>query len=266
MNMNNEVDLTDIWGDPRTYKGIKIYPILMKDIAEFYNKSYPLTIDKEGISMAFNNPEILTMSYFDFYTILICMAINEDGDKLFPTGLEDLFRLLQLVFREQQFSIATNLQTGKPMILIEIGRNKTVTIRGSEFDKLKEIILKQNNAYMEKPKNLHPEVQKAIEKAIEYHNKRNKEKMATLEEQIASYGAATCKSYDEIKKMTKYQFDFGISRLSLLMSCRMIWAMSASGMIPAEDIPNWLQHIPKTNGYEDILVSSKELDKFEGVT
>lgn len=263
--MNKGIDLTDIWGEPRTYKGIKIYPILMKDVATFHNKSYPLMIDKEGISATFNDPRILTMSYFDFYITLICMAMDENRNKLFPTGLEDLFSLLQMVFREQDFSIASNLKTGKPIIFVTTERNKVVSIRGIEFDKLKEIILKQNNAYVEKPEKLHPEVQKAMQKAIEYFNKKNKDKIATLEEQIASYSAATHKTYEEIKEMTIYQFDYDISRMSLIMNCKMIWAMSASGMIPMEDIPNWLQHMPKTNGYEDILVSDKELEKFGNI-
>ncbi|WP_125154443.1 hypothetical protein [Clostridium rectalis] len=264
--MQNKSDLRDIWGDYKCYKNIKIYPVLMKDIDTFYNKSYSIMIDKEGFSASFNDPTILTMSYFDFYNSLVCMAVNEDGDKLLPNGLEDLFSVLKIALREQDFSIATDLKTGRPVIFVSVENNKVMTIRGMEFDKIREIILKQNNMYIDQPKNLHPEVKKSMEKAIEYFAKKQKGKMATLEEQIATYSVATKTPIEEIKKMTIYQFDFNINRMSWMMECFKIWSMSASGMIPIEDIPNCLQHIPKTNKYDEILISGSELNKFKEIS
>lgn len=258
---SNKIDLSDIWGEPKTYKKIKIYPILMKDIVEFYEKSYVLTIDKNKIAEEYNTPELISMSYLEFFVTQIAKVVNEKGNYLFPNALTDLLGMLKLSLKDQKVSLDINEKTMKPIVYIKT-EGKIITIRSTEFDKLKNIILKQNNAYVEMPNGFAPEVKRVMEKAIDSINKKNRNKIATLEEQIATYSAIEHISFNEIKQMTIYQFDLKMKRLSYFMECLKIWIMASSGMIPSEDIPNWLDHIPDKNPYEEVLVSSNELNKF----
>ena len=94
--MIGKIDTTDIRGKPKKYKGIKVYPVKIKDCDDFYNKIYTLQFDKNSIP----DINIVRMSYLTFLYNLQ-MVQNEDGAFLYENLLIDLIDLLEIVLHRK---------------------------------------------------------------------------------------------------------------------------------------------------------------------
>lgn len=237
----NRLDLTNIWGDPQEYKGIKLYPIKMSQIIDLYKYVNCLLIDKNRIP----DIKIIKMDYLNFI-----FAIRNDEI------INMLTNLLTLVLKEQKFYF--DIENNKIKLVIIILQNnecKNIDITGKEFEDIRKIILKQNNIKFDEEL-MNPDVKKALDEAQDFINRRNRNKQATLEEMIASYHASIGISYKEIKELTVYQFYFGLQRKSVEFQSQMLSTAWGMGGIKNEDLKDWLSHVEDKDRYDDVI--SKE--------
>ncbi|APH20981.1 TPA: hypothetical protein ACXDAY_002077 [Clostridium botulinum] len=252
--MNERIDLTNIRGKPKVYKGIEIYPVQIKDCEEFYKNLYVLQFDKNSIP----DIQIVRMSYLTFLYSLQLMQ-DEKGKFLFETLIIDLISLLELVLHkkaEEDFYLNVD---EKGLHLIFKTKDGELEFKSNDFEKLKKIIFKQNVIPYD-DEILNPELKKAIQEAREFMYNKTKDKLPTFEEQICCYHCALGLTYKDIDELTIYQFTKGLERRELIISYQVYGTAIATGMASGE-IPNWSSHIPERGLYDDVTIDGNELEK-----
>ncbi|WGT37985.1 hypothetical protein QH639_19475 [Lysinibacillus sp. 1 U-2021] len=239
------IDLDNVWGDPKYVSGVSIYPVLMKDIVEFYDASSCLLIPKNSMSDA----RLIKMTYLAF---LIGVSLSEGNEHLY----EKLIKLLQLVTRCEKIKITVN---EKDKFIVNI--NEKYEMHERDFDKLREIISMQN-LIETKNDSLGSDFDKAKDKAKSDLARRNS-KMADLEQQIIAYKCVQKTTYEEIKNMTIYQFRKEIERIDLIKSADVLQSAQYSGMVSFKEgatVPHWLDYIKERNSDDDLILSKEQLD------
>jgi len=231
-----ELNLNNVWGDPKEYKGLNIYPVKMKDILIFNSVVGCLMIEKNKIP----DVNVIKMSYLNF---LFLQA--EDH----PEIIIGLKMLLDLVLKE--ITIKSIDKNNEIILLIN-----EVEIDGNDFEKIRNIIFNQNLIIIDNMM-LDEEMEKRLREAEEFL--ASKEKPATLEERIFSYGAMTHKPYQDIKEMTIYQFNKELERLNLIKNFEVYtYPMLKGGN--SEGITHWLSHIPERGRYDNVLINRSEFN------
>lgn len=241
---DKKIDLSNVLGKPKTHKGIEIYPVKIKDFQEFSEAVRCLMIEKNKIK----DIEILKMSYLKF---IFTLSMNGHGYLI-----ESLEKLLGLVLK-QEYSINTN-DKGRLFFVFENGSKWTE----NDFDKVKKIVLKQNLIDF-KEEMLNPELEKKLNEAREFMNRRNG-RMADLEQQIVAYHCAFKMSYEEISELTVYQFSKGLQRMNLIKEADAVQNAKLSGFVTFKEdakLPNWLSYIEETDPSDDLIISKGKLDK-----
>ncbi len=233
--------LSNVWGDETLHKNVKIYPVRLRDFYEFYDWVRCLLIEKEKISDA----EVIKMSYLRFI-----FALGTESEEIF----KKFNNLLKLVFREQEFEFVSDNE--RIYILVE----QEYKISEFQFDKIREIIFRQNLIVVNQI--MDSELQKALDDAKAFMAKKNKS--ATIEEQIFSFHIATGIDFQKIKEMTIYQFNKSMERLNLKLSWE-VYTYPALKAGDTKNIKHWLEHIPESGTYDDVIVNAKEItNKIEG--
>ena len=244
--MSNEIDLTNAWGEPSYYKECPIYPVLMKDIGQFYNSITCLLIPKNSMT----DIQIIKMSYLSF---LINVSRSEENIHLF----EKLLTFLRIVFRTDNVVILVN---EKQKYIIRIDEKFDFNER--DFDKIRDIVAKQSAIEL-KDDSLGTEFDKAKAKARENLAKMNK-KVADIEQQIFAYRVEQKEPYEAIKNLTIYQFKKEIERIELSKSASILQAAQYSGMVEFKKgtkIPHWLDYINDNNADDDVVLTKEQLDQ-----
>ncbi|NCI19858.1 hypothetical protein EJM73_09490 [Clostridium botulinum] len=254
--MDEKIDVKDIRGKPKKYKGIEIYPVKIKDCEEFYNKIYTLQFDKNSIP----DINIVRMSYLTFlYNLQILQ--NEDGTFLYENLLIDLIDLLELVLHkkaEEDFYLNAN-EKGQVELVFKNEKDEKLKFKNNDFEKLKKIIFKQNMIPYDSEV-LNPELKKAIQEAREVLYNVHKDKIPTLEEQICCYHCAFEMMYEDIDELTIYQFTKGLERKGLILSYQVYGVAVATGLASGE-VPNWTDHIAEKGLYDDVIIDNDKLQK-----
>lgn len=278
-------DLVDIFGKPRIYKDVKLYPIKMKNCIEFYQYAGCLTIEKNSIP----DVTVIKMSYLDFL-----FALSKENIDIYRS----LYNLLKLILQEQYFDFRFKLNaknkielliTNDNNILVDYSllinkRNEMlsngenieiesinkeineleqslIVINGKDFDNIRKIILKQNRVKFDN-EIMNPEVKKALQEAQEFINKRNKNKQITLEEQIIGYHTSIGTEYEKIENLTIYQFSKGLEMRAHQVNFEVLGTALISGMVSTKgDIPTWLMHIEEKGMYDDVILDKEEYNK-----
>ena len=242
MNLN----LSDVWGNPRIYKNIEIHPIRMGDIELFYQHVQCLLLPKNSIQDA----QILKMSYLAF---LITVSSMEGNEVL----LQKLINLLHMILKTKNIKFEFN-ENGRIFIIVD----DTNKLNERDFDKIKTIISEQNLIDLDDDF-VNDEVRKAIEDARAFLAKRDN-KVASLDQQVVAYHCKTGLEYDKIANLTIYQFNKGLSRFDMISSSEAILAARYSGMVEFKDeskIPHWLSHIDEKKKNEDVIINASDFDK-----
>lgn len=239
-------NFNNVFGKPLKYKNIKLYPVRLIDSQEFYNSVQCLLIPKN----TFKEIEIIKMSYLRF---LIHLSI--EGGHPYILGL--LKELMIIVLRTDNISF-TEDEKGKIIMTID----DEYQINEIDFDKIKKIICEQNLVQIDE-QILDPELEQKIKEAREFLSKKSG-KMADLEQQIVAYHCAFNMPYEEIEKLTIYQFHKGISRMNLIKTADAIQSARYSGFVEIKDessLPHWLGYIEeKSDPNDDVLMSKDEFD------
>lgn len=237
--MNN---INDVFGRPRIYKGINIYPIKMRDCDKFYDSVQCLMLSKNSLQ----DIQFLKMSYLRFLLVVSNTELKGFQDKLMT--------LLELILQTDNFQIILNDKDK-----IEIVVDDKYIIRERDFDKIKTIISEQNLVDLD-DEFINPEVKAKIEEARAFLNKRGN-KVAGLDQQIVSYHCISGISYHEIERLTIYQFQKGLARFDHILGAEAIMNARYSGMVEFKDenkLPHWLGHIEDTQKNEGLLLNANK--------
>jgi hypothetical protein len=235
-------DYNHTFSKPVVYKEVKIYPVKIENIIEFYSAINCLLLEKNKIP----DPAIIKMSYLDF----VFMIANED-----IRLINSLYDLLQLVLKEQSFDF--DFKNNKIYLIVDI-ENKKIEINSNEFENIRKVIFKQNLIKYDE-KLLSPELEKRFKEVEEFLEQKNG-KSATFSELVTSYHVGIGLKYSDIEDLTIWQFYKGLERLSLKEDFEVYtYPLLKSG--ESEKIKHWLSHVEEKGKYDHILMDKTEFDK-----
>lgn len=237
-------DLTDVWGDPREYKGIKIYPVKMRDCIEFYKNVGCLLYDKNKIP----DVKIIKMSYLRFL-VELAYSLDEKGDN-HNYILTNLRKLLNIVFKEDVHFFGENNQ-----IFIAI---KDTVLTESDFEKIRKIICKQNLIRLDN-EILDSEVARLLQEAREFLAKKQGA-TATLEEQIIILFCLSGLPMEQIKELTIYQFNKMLERYAIIKNFEVFSSVLAE-YGKGNEIKHFMAHIEERSLLEDVTMSREEFNQ-----
>lgn len=249
--MDNE-NLSNIWREPIDFKGIKLYPIKLKDCLEFYRYVGILIAFKKN---QFRDIKIIKMNWLDFLL---------EMNKVYEGVEASLRNLLSIVFKDQDFSIEIN-EKGKHFIKVYPSKkilNYSLILEGKDFNKIREIILNQNLIQYDDTI-VSKEFQKALDQAKEDISKQSKS--ATLEEQIIAYGLITKLTPNQIKEETLWGFYKTLERYGRMVDYQIIGAAMSTGMVEIKDPVHWLDHIKEKGLYDDVIMKDNQVDRLESI-
>lgn len=241
-----KIDLDNVWGNPKYYRNIPIHPVQMENIEKLYDAVQCLLIPKNTIQ----DPTILKMSYLAF---IILISSDENNRHFF----DKLVTLIKLISRSENIMFDVDEKNRYAIII-----DGEIIIKERDFEKIKVIVGEQNLIDVS-DESLGTDFDKAKNEARAFMNKRNK-KMADLEQQIIAYKCVSKTSYDDIRKMTIYQFRKELERYDLIKSADVLQNAQYSGMVSFKEgttIPHWLDQIEDKNPDDDIVMSKEQLDK-----
>ncbi|MEQ6355254.1 hypothetical protein ABNX05_11550 [Lysinibacillus sp. M3] len=241
-----KIDLDNVWGNPKYHRNIPVYPVQMENIEQLYDAVQCLLLPKNTIQ----EPTIIKMSYLAF---LFFVSSDESNRHFF----DKLITLIKIISRSENIRFDVD-DKNKYSIVID----DEIVIRERDFEKIKAIIGEQNLIDVS-DESLGTDFDKAKSEARAFMNKKNK-KMADLEQQIIAYKCVSKSSYDDIKKMTIYQFRKELERYDLIKSADILQNAQYSGMVSFKEgtvIPHWLDQIETKNPDDDLVLSKEQLDQ-----
>lgn len=235
--------MDDVWGKPRYYKGIPIYPVTMEDAEIFYKCATSLNIPKSTIQ----EPEIIKMSYIKF---LIFMP---NLDPAFEDVLIRFTALLKMVFKAESIQFDINEKQRISVII-----DDKYSFRESEFPKIRAIIAEQNLIKLEDDEYLNPEFRKKLLEAQEFLARTSGE-VTPLDQRIIAYKCVSYSSYDDIRNMTIYQFTKELERIAHIRESDSLKMAVYSGMTQLKDnakLPYWMGIIKDNE--DDIVIDANK--------
>lgn len=251
-----DITLYSTFDSPVVHRGLKIYPVTVKDYLLFLNFSRCLTIEKNVIPDA----KIISMTNLEY----IYYATEKTPEK--TPYLIWLDRLLALCLRDD------NSFTDIHDSMKRYGRDengKAVFVVGEEtynykdFEDIKQIICQQN--LIELPdETISKEVRDSMERAREYKNKLSGTHPGTLEDYIISLATATGWTMEYIYSLTIRKFIKSIRRMDNLIHYKIYLSASMSGMVEFKDtsfIKHWLVDLDREDKYKDVHM---DLDTIQG--
>jgi len=234
----------DIFGLPQEFKGLKIYPILLKDL-HFQDLFYKIfSRPKSYIS----NFEILKSSYLKF-VVYILTTTHENQDDV----LENLVEIMRYLTKEEDIEIFIGKANGTGLqsfdVKMKIGK---VVLNENDFDNLREMVLEQNGTSIEYVESYNPE----LEPALEFLNRGGGD--LTLQDQIFTFCAIMKLSLFEMNKYTLYQFSNMFEKLLTLKEYDLYKPLLASGQITLKsgELKSYLYHSKKSGRYDSLMVDA----------
>ena len=200
--------------EPIEFKGLKIFPIKMKDYFDFMNYVSILTIDKNSIPDA----RIISMSYLDF--LILMMTEHEMKDSYSYA----FYELMKMCTQSEELNIYYG-HDEKKKIFVKIN---DVKINRNDFDKIKEIILYQNIPNY-KFEDINPELRAELEEKARLEN--NGKKMVSIEKQIMSIVISSSLTFDDVMNLTIRKFSIVLDMIDKKMNYKIYKTASLSGMV-----------------------------------
>jgi|GEM_PF-3451778 hypothetical protein len=245
----------DIWGLPQEYKGVKFYPIKIKETK--YKKLFYKLFCQPKSYIA--DRDILRMSYLKF----LLYAVHIDPDEL----LDFLYHITQIEAPYTEWTDKDPIHYAQekiPEAKEEIDRYalfvyiNNIIFTEQDFDNIREIILEQNSMSIEYVESYNPD----LEKKLDFMQSGDLD--MDLKDEIFSFCALTKLSEIEAGEKTLFQFRARFEREIMFKEYSLFKPLEVSGQITAKNkkdelFKHYLRHIGKAGRYDSIFVNK---DKF----
>lgn len=228
-------------GLPIQYKKLNIYPVNLCDSKKFNECVSCLMIPKDKSPYI----EIIKMNYL---TYILSMGQIE-GQEFLLQMFDDL---IKLVFHIDTYEVQ---QVGDSYILVI----NDIKISGTDFDKIKKIILEQNMIDSDDVLR-DEELEVKIQEAKMFVAKKNN-KIANIPQQLVIYHCLSGLSYEEILKLTIFQFHQGILRFDHLKNADILQNARYNPWLSFKNdslLPTWLSPIEINDKSDDVVISKKD--------
>lgn len=181
-----------LWELPIEIYGLKLYPIIMRNVYEFYDSISTLQINPMEFNFGAMSEQLSALSYLE---LVILFA---KSDKEFQRRLNTI---LKLAFRVSDESIRVISKNGKIALMI-VQNGIEVEISSGKFNKIKDIICFQNSIeILDLKKN-----QRILDANRRVDALNNAGSTLTIEDQIYSVAAISQIDIKEIEKWSIYRF------------------------------------------------------------
>lgn len=206
-----------LWEIPIEIYGLHIYPVMMRNVYEFYDsistlQINPMELNKEGIGSALS-----TLSYLEI--AIFFSKVDKNFQERFNT-------ILKLAFRVSDESIRVGSKDGKVSLKI-IQNGKEVEISSGKFNRVKDIICYQNAIDIIDLK----ENQMILEanKRVDAMNSANSD--MTLEDQIFAVAAISQVDIKTIERWSIYRFKKMTSSHDIIINYKIFKTAEMSGFV-----------------------------------
>jgi len=246
----------DIWGLPQEYKGVKFYPIKIKETK--YKKLFYKLFCQPKSYIA--DRDILRMSYLKFLLYAVHIEPNELLDFLYHVtqigkpDSKDYGDNDPIHYKHEETPEGRDLFE-KFALFIFIN---DIIFTEQDFDNLREIILEQNGTSIEYIESYNPE----LEDKLAFMQKDMLD--MDLKDEIFSFCALTGLSEIETGEKTLFQFQARFEREAMLKEYSLFKPLEVSQQITAKNkkdelFKHYLRHVEKSGRYDSIFVGK---DKF----
>ena len=230
---------------PVDYKGLKIYPITVRDYYDFAICADVLNIDKDSIQ----DLDVITMNYLDFL-VFYCIKNSDANNSQF--FYEKLISILTLCLKPNKIQIGIS-ENQHAVILCD-----DIEINAQDFDDIRKIIMYQN--YVEYDDTyVNPDIKAAYD---EYWRVKNKDIiMPNLEERMADTTAMTGLCKKDILDMTYREFEMVFNAAREKLEYQINKTGEMSGMVKFKNpIEHWIFKRKKSK-YEGVFTDYGEFKK-----
>lgn len=240
--------------EPVIYKGLKIYPVKVKDMIEFSLYSECLRTDKNS------TPDINVIQMKELEYLYWMTETNEKTPYIFMFD-----RLLSLVLKDDE-SFKVPIESITRFKRFENGNHhfiiNDIAYFAEDYDIIKQIIAKQNSVELI-DENISKDVRDSLENAKKYKAKLQKSgPPASIEDLIISLSITTGWSLEYIYNMTIRKFYKTIARMDNLIHYKIYLAASMSGMVDFKNksfIKHWMSNLDIKDKYADVSVNLQDM-------
>jgi len=237
----------DLWGYPQEYKGIKIYPIKLKDL-KYQNLFYTIFMQPKNY---IPEKEIIKMAYLKFLLYYISSSMGIEIKKM----NEDLVDFLQYITKCDNISFWVKELPNKNSFTIAWNIDDA-NFTENDFDNIREIVLEQNGFSIEYVEGYIQDLEESLAFMNRYATER------TLQDDVFTLCALANKSVIDFEDYTLHQFKHHLERMMLLEDYRLYNPLVVSGQVTLKHgkIEHYFKHIPKAGRYDSLIFSKDKFD------
>ena len=250
----------DVFGLPQEYKGIKFYPIKVKEV-EMKGKLYDLFFHPKNY---IPDRAILRMSYIKFLIFVVQESMRaSDPNTDVVTSLIDF---LSSITHEKKVDLRyfEYPESNDPFERISLHLFiDGIEFSEQEFDNIREIVLEQNGSSIDWVEGYNPD----LEKKLEFLNRNTLD--TDFKDEIYSFCSLTNLSEIEVGEKTLFQFKARMEREVLIKDYNLFKPKEITGQISSKSgeelFKHYLSHIPKQSRYGTILIDEKKFLQDSGL-
>jgi hypothetical protein len=252
------------FSERNTNNCLMIYPIIVKDMYDFYNYAPCLLTEHQAIP----DVKILSMTTYEylFNTTFINGLYVEGKSQPF---IYMFVSLLSLVLNSKKFTNLSDVDFNIMFNQKDINNKPAFMINGvlydsDDFDEIKEIIAEQNGLELpnlKKSKKFRDAVAKA--KKMKQKMSGNSYKPPTLEEQMICLAISTNLSFKDIENLTIRKFDKALRFIDQKLHYEIYLSASMSGFVEFKDksvLKHWTTSLENKDENEGILLDMGEFE------
>lgn len=238
-----------LWEIPIEIYGLHIYPVMMRNIYEFYDSISTLQINPMELSNETIGNTLSTLSYLEI--VALFSNVDKDFRERFKT-------ILKLAFRVSDESIRLGTKDGKVNLKV-IQNGKEVEISSGKFNRIKDIICYQNAIEIIDLR----ENQMILEanKRVDATNSMNSD--MTLEDQIFAVAAISQRDIKEIERWSIYRFKKMTSSHDVIINYKIFKTAEMSGFVKFKNgnpFKSWM--IKPKDGTKDLKTINQLANTF----
>jgi hypothetical protein len=276
MNLPKDYDeVKDEFGDPQEYKGLKIYPILLKDYQHYFSLSL-FNWNKNIYGLYYKR---MSQLKFLFFESLIAESQNEKSfDLTIKNLLEYVFKKNIIFYFSFDSSSEKILYESKLLVsLLQLSKENFEKIKfwvrifdeesdtyipDTNFNIIKDIITYQNCYPYDEIGIEDPKLYETLNEAMRIKNQTGEN--IDLSKQMVNFAISQKMNFEDLKSLTFYQFMMGVQVLDNIYEFSYLSPLEISGQIKGKGrsqlFPhNWLKNTKRLGRYHNVVVEAKPI-------